>query len=541
MAPNAKPKIPWEIRNAREWDPSRIMPGNRFAQLDDSDDSDEGDDYLGPEDQGLSSRSSKTQTNLSFDKGTTVNQTQSQPPTTSTHILQHSTDQSTLSHGPSRADTFTLVQRNKPVPRGGQPHQVRGRGGKLGPAVRVAPNAQSGSRNEPVGALTAISTGEVSRQLQGVLTSAQNVQISRQQQPQAVLHRRPKGAPRFERDTTGRAMFRKNLPPTDVLKLSYPIVAIIPDMVRLRECFQGLESRFKTFIRFPQSSTEKSFAIWGLPAKVASTIMELKLWIKEAEARPIPSSRAKEKFGKITSVMGFEYQQEEERQMKQAQLQLFQKDPEPGRLYSFSGAYLWPSDEFQPQAVFGRQLEAFDPLRYQFKCHITLDQKSQAIRLHTDKQKSITRLLERIQGVLKALQAQAQTNHGSRSLKVYAVEPPVNQSFETEIKLHASRMADGTPCFVPVFVREPLSSNTQKQWMLERSKLVNRNTSLIVRNLSSILPILIWFRGNVKIRLHFGTYALTDFRRPDDSSDYTFDNLMETFMDPGTSGNLITE
>ena len=52
--------------------------------------------------------------------------------------------------------------------------------------------------------------------------------------------------------------------------------------------------------------------------------------------------------------------------------------PEVGRTYGFTGAFLWPVEEIRPEEVrpeelLGDSLEALDPIRFEYRCHIVFD------------------------------------------------------------------------------------------------------------------------------------------------------------------------
>ena len=78
--------------------------------------------------------------------------------------------------------------------------------------------------------------------------------------------------------------------------------------------------------------------------------------------------------GQISAgLQGREYKFRQNQILKQALVQDFQQVPDVGRTYGFTGALLWPVEEVRPEGLLGDSLEALDPIRFEYRCHIVFD------------------------------------------------------------------------------------------------------------------------------------------------------------------------
>lgn len=472
MNQTKKPKIPYEIKNAREWDPNK--KSKDFSSSEDSDEEDYDEDDFDEEAYSLSSL------NLNEDPAS--------------------------ERAPTRRDGFT-TQKSRDggslIVDGDQ--SLKDRVGKA--ALNGKPGYGGLDRNPP----------------------AQS----------GVRHGRPRTVFNYNKDNAARAAFRKRLPPNGKLTLHKDAHEIDPDRKRMYDLFEEVGVRLRSFIRPPQHMHDRELLIWGNPRQVSSTIAELKKWLTRAdEGGQTKSTRTKENFARELSSTEPRYKALQKRAVRDALIHRYQQIPEPGRHYECTGAFLWPVDEVKPQDIFGPSLEAFDPIRFQYRCHVIFDERQSVVRAYSDDLKSTQESIRRIGGALQDFIARS-----SRPATVNMVEPPDVSTFRKDVKMHTEPQFDPKAASrkIPMLTGGLLDPTARNSWIKENQDLASSNANRMEQALQKTLPKLPFYRGQVKIRIHFGTFALTLFRWPEGKVSIPFEDFMKNLAQSGTKGIMIRE
>ena len=350
-------------------------------------------------------------------------------------------------------------------------------------------------------------------------------------------HRRahPRVSFNYKRDNLARAAFRKRLDPTGSFTLPENFPDIEQNRKRMYDMFEEIGVRLGSFIRPPQHVKDRKLLLWGDVSQIQATQAELQRWL---DNRLSPQkSMGKKAFAREMSSIGDQYHRSMKKIQKEAKILGFQQVPAEGRVFSHIGTFLWPIDEVRPEDLLGSSLEAFDPIRFQHHCHIVFDDKLASFRIFTDSEESVNKTMDRMVGTMKEYVAKS-----ARPDMIILVEPPSSSTIRKDVKiLPASLNGPKTDqSMIPVLTGSTLDPKARNKWLNESKELTKQNNFRMERSLRKCIANLPHHRGLVRMRVLFGTFALSFFRwnRADSTPLGEFMNNMTI---PGTKGVLIRE
>ena len=350
----------------------------------------------------------------------------------------------------------------------------------------------------------------------------------------------------YNKDNTARAAYRKRLPHCDTFKLDQDCDQIFPIARKMYDYFEELGVRNGSFIRPPQHAKDRELLIWGSSGRVQKTKAELKEYLlkagPEAESMKPRNSMAKEKFSKESSTTGREFKKRQSQMLKQALIQEFQRVPHIERTYGFTGAFLWPVEEVRPEELLGNSLEALDPIRVEYKCHIVFDDQVSAFKVFTDDPESVGKTMLRITGVMKEYTAKF-TARNSRRIVDYMIEPPSPFTMRKDIKTISGPTTEpGTFAGkIPLLTGDVLETTARDSWLEKSKGMIVQNSYRIEQDLRKAIPLLPYYRGNVRMRIQYGTFELTTLRWPENTSSMPFQEFVINLGLAGTKGRMLRE
>lgn len=454
--PNKKNKetIPYELRNAREWDPNY-----RKEDHSSNDDSDDGDDFNSDED-------------YDYDYDCCV-------PYVSGGPEANGTAANKISNTANLSDGFQQVSYKHP------------------------------SKNPP---------------------SPNGSGLNGRMANQHREHRaRPKSIFNYKRDNLARAAFRKRQTPSGKYTLCKLCHEIEPNRAKMYNLIEEIGVRLGSFVRPPQHVHDRDLLIWGNAAQVQKTIAELHDHFGRSQDM-IRKSTAKDNFVNEHSTIGNNYKTMQKKMEKEALIQSFQQVPEASHTYPYTGSFLWPVDEVRPEELFGSSLEAFDPVRFQYKCHIVFDNKLSVFKVLTNNSESVKKALRRIEGTMKEFIAK---NHHRRSVE-YLVEPP-----SPAIKQDVKTLPGPSLSRIPTLIGKIIDSKAGERYLEQSTEMKVKNSHRLEQALCKTIPNLPYYRGQLQMRIYFGTFALSQFRWPGTASSISFEQFMENMALSNTKGDII--
>ena len=218
---------------------------------------------------------------------------------------------------------------------------------------------------------------------------------------------------------------------------------------------------------------------------------------------------------------------------KEAVIQRFQQVPEASHTYPYTGSFLWPVDEVRPEELFGSSLEAFDPVRFQYKCHIVFDNKLSVFKVLTNDSESVKKALRRIEGTMKEFIAK---NHHRGSVE-YLMEPPSPLAIRQDVKT----LPGPNLSRIPTLIGKIIDSKAGQRYLEQSTEMKVKNSHRLEQALRKTILNLPYYRGQLQMRIYFGTFALSQFRWPGTASSIPFEQFMENMALSNTKGNIIKE
>ena len=340
----------------------------------------------------------------------------------------------------------------------------------------------------------------------------------------------------FNKDNTAKAAFRKREPSSGEFVLPRDCHEIEPDRAKIYNFLEELGIRAGSFIRPPQYIRDRTLYLWGNTDQVKRTQAELQRWLSRVQIQTTHSiSRAKEKFAEIHPIGGPVYQRIEREALIDVELRKYQQEPAKGTVFAYTGSFLWPTDKISPTDLLGNSLEALDPLRLTYRCYIIFDSRLSAFKLSTNKRNSIEQLLPRLQGIMQEYIART-----SRLVVRYYVELSDPSIHRKEIRKVPSEAAVGS-AIIPLLTGKRLEISEHNQWQRQVESSKAQSSQGIEDALLQTIPTLRYYRGQVRLRVHFGTFALTLFRWPGTVDSISFEDFVKNMAMSGTKGIMIRD
>lgn len=170
-----------------------------------------------------------------------------------------------------------------------------------------------------------------------------------------------------------------------------------------------------------------------------------------------------------------------------------------------------------------------------YRCHITFDTERSLFRLLSNNQKAVQEALGRIRTTVSEL-----TSRSKQPIRLYLLLPPSLGAIRSEVGLKNSRPAISKTRVKPLLVGQPLTGEEVQEWAQLRPKLSAANESCIQRAIIECLSRVRFYRGLVRMRVHFGSFVFSVYKKPKGPT-HTFEEFMQMMRSSTTAGELIKE
>ncbi|KAL8919666.1 MAG: hypothetical protein Q9172_004888 [Xanthocarpia lactea] len=368
------------------------------------------------------------------------------------------------------------------------------------------------------------------------------VQVSNSKSPRRTGVRRQVITLTARQDNAAKIAFRNNKPPNGNCDLGKAIKDIEPDRANISRAFDEIGVRVGSFI-LPQRSLDESrvLHIWGNQKQVDSTIIELKAWRYQAmirapsKGRPLPKTA----FAANKSLTGQQWAADERTAKRDAVRQHYQRAPEQGQQFKYNGYFLWPNDEVRATDLFGPSCEALDPLRMEYKVFISFDEARSVFRVYSNTSvEKIYEVIQRIENTIKEFVAR-----DNRPLTLYLIEPPSAFDYRDDVKMIPGPLVgpSRTPSKTPESCGNKLNPMDVVDWELEAEKSALQNKLRMSAAIEKILERIPFYRGHLRMRAQFGTFALVKFQWPPGMPTVTLRKFETDVQSASTRGTLIRE
>ncbi|KAI9677089.1 MAG: hypothetical protein M1817_006928 [Caeruleum heppii] len=350
-------------------------------------------------------------------------------------------------------------------------------------------------------------------------------------------------------DNAGRALWRRREQPNGLYRLSNSYASIYeslghqaksskgsPKNPSIQKVLEQIGDRTGTFVAPPLRAADREIRIWGDSSGVPNAQQELEKW---ALMHRTPSAE----WAKINHATERVMERLDKKMKEDAFRQQFRQNPANSNTFSYVGYFLWPSEEFVPDAYLGPAYEAFDQIRIEERCHILYVSDKSLFKVLSYEEKSVNEAVVRIRTTLCEI-----VRRSSKPVRLYLTERLPLEANHSEVKLVQVNQTDkaSPDAHMPILkgsVRPSLTGRaptTEERncWEIFQSDLDLINEDRFRNAISSTLPTLRYYRGNVRARVSFGTMAFVSYMRPL-GVNHTLEEFQSMLKKAQTAGQLV--
>ncbi|KAL8781650.1 MAG: hypothetical protein Q9213_005915 [Squamulea squamosa] len=366
-------------------------------------------------------------------------------------------------------------------------------------------------------------------------------QINDTRKPQRPGARQQRITLTAKQDNAAKISFRNNKPPNETFDMGKAIKNIQPNVASISRTLEEIGVRVGSFILPQRSLGESKLLIWGNQKQVAMSIAELKQWRHSATARAAPKERplGRMNFAESKSRIGEYWAADERTARRDAVKEHFQKAPEQGQKFNFNGYFLWPNDEIRATDLFGPSCEALDPLRMEFKVHISFDEARSVFKVYSNSSvDKIYDVIQRIENTIKEFVAR-----DDRPLTLYLVEPPTINNYRDDVQMIPGPLIglNRTPSKIPDGCGSKILPIDVVDYELEAAESALQNQIRMSTAIEKTLERIPYYRGHLRMRAQFGTFTLVKFQWPPRVPSVTLKKFESDVQSAGTKGTLIRD
>ena len=343
-------------------------------------------------------------------------------------------------------------------------------------------------------------------------------------------------------DNPAKTAFRRGKPHNGIFMLDKTCEKIEPDRIQMYSRLEEIGVRFESFIRPPQFLADRTLLLWGNEEQLSQTVAELKQWVASSDddlrgPRETMNHKSKdERFGRVGESVNKKQAALDKKIREEARMHKYQKDPEDGKEFAFQGYFLWPADEIRPQDLLGPSCEAYDSIRTYNHSHIMFEPTLSAFQIVANKEAAVQNALQRIEGTMR--------EYVARSGKIYSshmVQLPKVSGAKKEIEMVPGPSNIGVLVKMPLFTGASLTGVEVQEYVREKKAIDSSNQKRIRHALRKVILRLPFYRGQVRMRVVFGTFALSTFRWPAGATTVPVFDFISNIDTTATKGALIRE
>ncbi|OAX82922.1 hypothetical protein ACJ72_02729 [Emergomyces africanus] len=256
-------------------------------------------------------------------------------------------------------------------------------------------------------------------------------------------------------------------------------------------------------------------------------------------SRP-PNARKKEdQFAKMSRYVTVKERRNDYNEKRALAIEQYRQKPNPSIRFPETMLFLWPDDELPLETTLGKDLEALDPIRAEFDCHIYLYDESpdyqKYIRVDGDDHGKMIEIVKRLRAKWAYLLAET-----SIKARLYLVQTPAVDILKAEVGLMKCHLPGSQNVHAVPFLYGAESDELDGAG-LEKRKLLREKYEISMHNaVDQSLHGVRFVAGHVRMRVNFGKFVLENYRIPPNSKKrYSLEEFRSMLLCSGTKGRLI--
>ena len=346
-----------------------------------------------------------------------------------------------------------------------------------------------------------------------------------------------------KKDNAAKTAYRHGKLQNETFTFSTPCAQIERNRAKMYARLEEIGVRFGSFIRPPQFLRDRTLLIWGNENQVAETIVELKHWasLSDEEFQGTRETRLAKadhyRFGKVGELIEKQDQELDRKLTRVARMQTYQKNPVDGQKFEFQGYFLWPAKEVRPESLLGSNCEAFDPIRTYNHSHIVWEPQLSCFKILSDNEAAVQDAIRRIEGTMREFAARSSTTYAFN-----VVYLPEALSMLESVKMLPGPPLNGSTkaSMIPILTGQYLSGNALTAFKTDREELVLNDRRKIQNSLGKTMERLPFFRGRLRMRVHFGRFILDTIRWPGGAPTIPFTDFVASITDTANLIGVVT-
>ncbi|KAJ5794095.1 hypothetical protein N7457_000694 [Penicillium paradoxum] len=273
-------------------------------------------------------------------------------------------------------------------------------------------------------------------------------------------------------------------------------------------------------------TTLKVVEIWGQDTEVSAARRQLQEMV--ANMIQLRNSFGVPRWDKIRAHSLAKDANAQSREYYETRLSSLRKPPKISTFYTL--AFLWPSDGPSVDYSLSARRELVDGIRLKYTVNIYIKSGvSDYIYVSGNSQRDMIAIASQFRELCRSLMVQSETEY-----RLLLVGPPPVELMRTHIILQKSGQFSRA-----VLCGPELAPEVAANWRNTANALKVSNKDAVTSRLRHALRVIPQFQGFLQMRAKFGSFALQQWRKPDDGTSFRFSEFREVISLMNTEGRLL--
>ncbi|RAL11411.1 uncharacterized protein BO97DRAFT_453920 [Aspergillus homomorphus CBS 101889] len=276
----------------------------------------------------------------------------------------------------------------------------------------------------------------------------------------------------------------------------------------------------------PPHSDHDVIHLWGASYQVSEATELIQSILARCDTIAMPKKRD---WTKTTAYSVGKEELADQLELEDALIQAYRRAPDPSSPFFEKLLFLWPRKGPSIHSALGTELEALDPIRIKYECHLFVPKDLPDHICALGYAQGKTGLIAQL---LRNKWAEVMASDLVKS-KLYLVEPVGTCQGEITARKEAG--------FTRTLFRTiPLEESDIELWAGRAELIKSKNKAYLLKVVDRCLKGVIYVRGHLRMRVNLGLFVLDHYRLPADGKlAYGFEEFREMLFHEKTRGRLV--
>lgn len=214
----------------------------------------------------------------------------------------------------------------------------------------------------------------------------------------------------------------------------------------------------------------------------------------------------------------------------------YRRYPHPSQAFGAIGTFHWPVNEWRPDEILGANFEALDPIRMDCSCYVVFVPEKAAFQV-MGKADDVKTGLSRLRKTCFQIAA-----HQIAPIRLYLLHWALDDEVPSHVVLkpyNRTATMSGPPSKETITPSTPMGMGTA----FDESRLLSQTSQSerqMYAQLLKVLPNLHYYRASIQMRIRWGTFLATSFKKAKDNT-YTLSQYEEMTGESQFAGEVTLE